>query len=182
MFQHCLGVKDTAVRLAQVYGLDPVKAELTGIIHDYGKLFSHNELIQVARSQGMDDPLIYREPALLHAPVGAVLLKDDLGVEDPEILEAVRVHTTGSPEMSLLARIIYLADYIEPGRDCPGVETIRQLAYLDLQGALLAAVDFTIHYIMERKRLLHPSSIAFRNSLVLSMRNYGQELSGYETK
>lgn len=169
LFRHCLGVKETAVKLAQVYDLDPAKAELTGMLHDYGKLYDHEKQARVARDYNLDDPLIFQEPVLLHAPVGAILLKVELGIEDPDILEAVRVHTTGFPGMSLLSRVIYLADYIEPGRNCPGVQAIRKLAFSDLDGALLASVDFTIHYVLERKKLLHPSSIAFRNSLVQSM-------------
>ncbi len=182
LFQHCLGVKNTAFQLARVHGLDPARAALTGMLHDYGKLYSQEELARAARLYGLDDPLIYQEPVLLHAPVGAYLLREELGVEDPEILEAVRNHTTGFPGMSLLSQVIYLADYIEPGRSCPGVQAIRRIASSDLQGALLAAVDFTVCHVLKRKKLLHPNSIVFRNSLVLSMRNDYQELSGHEAR
>ena len=178
LFEHCLGVKNTAVHLARLYGLDPEKAALTGMLHDYGKLFDDEALARLARQHNLDDPIIYQEPVLLHAPVGAILLEKELGITDQDILEAVRVHTTGFPGMSLFAQIIYIADYIEPGRTCPGVQAIRRTAYSNLEGALLAAVDFTIQYVVERKKLLHPNSIAFRNSLVKSSRNDWQELSG----
>ncbi len=178
IFQHSLGVKNTAVHLARLYGLDPEKAALTGMLHDYGKLFDDDTLTRLARQYNLDDPILYQEPVLLHAPIGAILLREEMGLTDEDILEAIRVHTTGLPGMSLLARVIYIADYIEPGRTCPGVQAIRRLAYSNLEGALLAAVDFTIQYVMDRKKLLHPDSIAFRNSLVLSMRNDLQELSG----
>jgi len=182
LFRHCLGVKNTAVQLAKVYGVDPEKAALTGMLHDYGKLYSNEELARIARRDHLDDPLIYLEPVLLHAPVGALLLQEELAVEDPAILEAVRVHTTGFPGMSLLAQIIYVADYIEPQRTCPGVQAIRKLAFIHLQEALLAAVDFTIQYVLARNKLIHPHSIAFRNDLIQSMKTKCQELSVYDTK
>ncbi len=182
LFRHCLGVKNTAMQLAQVHGVDPEKAALTGMLHDYGKLYSDEELARVARRCHLEDPVIYQEPVLLHAPVGALLLQEELAVEDPAILEAVRVHTTGFPGMSLLAQIIYVADYIEPQRTCPGVQVIRKLAFTHLQDALLASVDFTIQYVLDRKKLIHPHSIAFRNDLIQSMRTHCQELSAYETK
>lgn len=182
LFLHCLGVKNTAVELARVHGVDPEKAALAGVLHDYGKLYSDAALARAARRYQLEDPVIFQEPVLLHAPVGALLLQEELSVEDPAILEAVRVHTTGFPGMSPLAQVIYVADYIEPQRTCPGVQVIRKLAFTHLPEALLAAVDFTIQYVLERNKLIHPHSIAFRNDLIQSMRTHCQELSAYETK
>ena len=139
-------------------------------MHDYGKSFSNDRLYRIAVENNLADDLSLQEPSLLHAPVGAWLLKWELGIEDGEVLEAVKVHTTGAAGMSLLARIVYLADYIEPGRTHSGVIEIRELAFSDLERALLGAVNLTIKRVLERGRLLHPGSISFRNSLILSLR------------
>lgn len=178
--QHCLGVEETSVKLARAYGIDEKKAALAGLVHDYGKLFPEEELCRIALENGIGDDVILKEPVLLHAPVGAWLLQKDLGIKDEEILEAVRLHTTGFPAMSPLAKIIYLADYIEPGRNCPGVEEVRAIAFQDLEKALLAAVNMTIRYVLERGMLLHPYSISFRNTLILSFRKIKRGLGGNE--
>ena len=139
-------------------------------MHDYGKSFSNERLYRIAVENNLADDLSLQEPSLLHAPVGAWLLKWELGIEDGEVLEAVKVHTTGAAGMSLLARIVYLADYIEPGRTHSGAIEIRELAFSDLERALLGAVNLTIKRVLERGRLMHPGSISFRNSLILSLR------------
>lgn len=180
LFTHSMGVEETALRLAAAYGVDGEKVSFSGLMHDYGKIFSNDILHRIAMENALVDDLTLQEPALLHAPVGAWLLKRDLGIDDGEILEAVRMHTTGVAGMSLLARIVYLADYIEPGRTCPGVKDIREIAFSDLDRAFLGAVNLTIKYVLEREKIVHPNSISFRNSLVLSLRKNNQELQGYE--
>ena len=94
-------------------------------------------------------------------------------ITDAAVLNAVSCHTTGSPQMSLLARIVYLADFIEPNRDYPGVERLRQEALKDLTGALLAVVEHTISSVLARGLLLHPRSVNFRNQLLLEMKMNG---------
>ena len=170
LFMHSVGVEETAYRLALNYGADTQKASLAGLMHDYAKSFSNERLYRIAVENNLADDLSLQEPSLLHAPVGAWLLKWELGIEDVEVLEAVKVHTTGAAGMSLLARIVYLADYIEPGRTHFGVIEIRELAFADLERALLGAVNLTIKRVLERGRLVHPGSISFRNSLILSLR------------
>jgi predicted HD superfamily hydrolase involved in NAD metabolism len=180
LFIHSLGVEEMALRLAVAYGIDVEKAALAAILHDYGKIRSEDDLFKIAEKHSIVDPLTLQEPALLHAPVGAWLLEQELGIRDREIIDAVKNHTTGIPGMSLLAKIVYLADYIEPSRSCPGVQVLREIALYDLQRALLFAVDMTLKYVIESERLVHPHSIAFRNSLILSIRNNNQELQNYE--
>lgn len=174
LYRHARGVERTAFLLAEKYGVDREKASLAGLLHDYGKPYAAEELMRIAIQQRIPlDALTLREPALLHAPVGAWLLKHDLGLRDREILEAVRCHTTGDPKMGKLSRIVYLADAIEPGRCFAGVQHIRELAFLhgQLEMALLLAVELTIQNVLKKGRLLHSASLALRNSLVLSLRS-----------
>jgi predicted HD superfamily hydrolase involved in NAD metabolism len=180
LFVHSLGVEETALRLATVYGFDKKKAALAGLLHDYGKIFPKNVLYRFALKYNIVDDLALQEPALLHAPVGAWLLEHELGIVDQEILEAVRRHTTGFPTMIPLAKIVYLADYIEPGRNCPGVQDLREIAFSNLDRALFYAVSRTMSYVLERKKILHPFSVFFRNSLILSLRKNNRELENDE--
>jgi predicted HD superfamily hydrolase involved in NAD metabolism len=111
-----------------------------------------------------------KEPVLLHAPVGAVIARRDYGVDDPEVLAAIRWHTTGGPDMSLLDEIVFLADYIEPGRSFPGVEKLRALAAASFPEALLAAYDQTLGYLLAEGGLIHPATVEGRNALLMKMK------------
>ncbi|NLX90907.1 MAG: HD domain-containing protein [Firmicutes bacterium] len=170
LLSHSKGVEDMARRLSAAYGADEEKAALAALLHDYGKIYPTHDLMQVAVENNIVDEFSLQEPALLHAPVGSWLLEHELGIYDLEILNAVKTHTTGSAGMPLLSCIIYLADFIEPGRSFPGVVEIRELSFRDLHKALLGAVDSTIRYVMERHGILHPSSILFRNWLISLLR------------
>lgn len=170
LLAHAKGVEKTARRLAIAYGADEEKAALAALLHDYGKTYSKDDLKQIAFANNIIDEFLLQEPALLHAPVGSWLLEHELGIDDLEILNAVKTHTTGTAGMTLLSGIIYLADNIEPGRSFPGVDEIRELAFKDLHKALLRAVDTTIRYVLERQSILHPGSISFRNWLISLLR------------
>lgn len=171
LYRHSLGVQETAMKLARQYGIDEEKAALAGLLHDFGKSLSLDEQHRLAKDLDLADEVCLYEPVLLHGPVGAYLIEQEFEEQfDEEVLEAVKKHTTGAPGLSPLAQIIYLADYIEPGRTCPGVESIRELAFRDFKRALLGAVDMTIKYVLEREKLLHPDSISFRNALLLYIR------------
>lgn len=178
LFIHSIGVEETAFNLATLYGIDPIdpkKASLAGLLHDYAKDLPVKQLCRIASEHDLADDISRQEPALLHAPVGAWLLKHELGIDDREVLEAIRVHTTGFPGMSFLAKVVYLADCLEPGRNYPGVNELRVIVRRDLDRALLMAVDRTINHIIDRGKIIHPFSILFRNSLILSKKN-NQEL------
>lgn len=167
LYRHSVGVAEAAVSLAGKFGADREKAYLAGIVHDYGKRYSKSELRTKAEELDLRlDRITLLEPRLLHAPVGAALLPLELGIEDGDILRAVAFHTTGYGDMSLLDKIIYLADCIEDGRYYPGVDRIRDLAREDLDGALLAAVERTIYAVLRRGMLLHPQSVSLRNCLL----------------
>jgi len=164
-YQHSLNTAQVAESLADRYGVDREKAFLAGMLHDYAKHLNPGDLLRIAGENGMISCEDERQvPDLLHAPVGAYLLKHELAIEDEEILEAVRVHTMGSLCMSPLDKIIFLADKIEPSRDrYPNLELMRRLAFDDLDQAMLLCLESTIHYCLDHRTVLHPRTVEVRN-------------------
>ncbi|MGI6556491.1 MAG: bis(5'-nucleosyl)-tetraphosphatase (symmetrical) YqeK [Pseudoramibacter sp.] len=168
-FNHTLGVVKSASKLAKQNAIDARQAELAALLHDCAKNFSNQEMLQIAKDEKIAlDPIMILEPQLLHGPVGAVVAKKKYHVKDPEVLSAVACHTTGKSDMSTLDKIIYLADFIEPGRDYPGVEHLRQTSYeKDLDTACREAFDNTISYVMSIGGLIHPKTIEARNYMII---------------
>ena len=164
-FQHSMGVARAAQDLALNHGVDGKEAYLTGVLHDYAKDLTGAQLLAIANEANLImHPLEKEAPDLLHAPVGAYLLETEMGIKDSEILEAVRVHTLGSINMSRLDKIIFLADMIEPSRDMyPDLERLRKLSRLDLDVAMLLGLESTIRYCIQRRMLLHPRTVEVRN-------------------
>jgi predicted HD superfamily hydrolase involved in NAD metabolism len=162
-YTHTLRVADTVERLAELHRLDPKKARLAALLHDSAREVGKEELLRVADEEGIAMSELERErPILLHGPVAAELARKDLGVEDEEVLEAVRAHTTGEPGMGSLALALYVADKIEPDRDQPGVEGLRKLALEDLCKAAMTALEDSISY---NERRGHPSDPKSRRTL-----------------
>jgi predicted HD superfamily hydrolase involved in NAD metabolism len=158
-YAHTLRVAETAERLARLHGLDPERARLAGLLHDMAREIGKEELLRVAEEDGLSVGDFERErPILLHGPVAAELARGDLGVDDGEVLDAVRVHTTGEPGMGPLALALLVADKIEPGREQPGVEDLRNLAPVSLHRAARAALEDAISYNERRERPAHPKS------------------------
>lgn len=174
-FQHSLAVAQAARELAQIFGEDTDLAYKTGLLHDYAKGIAAPELLAIAGKHGLiEDETEKKIPDLLHAPVGAWLLRIELGIEDPAVLEAVKVHTMGSLAMSKLDKIIFLADMIEPGRDYPGQQRLDCLARRDLDQAMLYGLDATIRYCMDQGRILHPRTIMVRNHFLEMIKDMDQ--------
>lgn len=168
---HSIGVSDTAAQLAERYGADVEKARLAGLLHDCARDMSNNLLLQTAEANAIVlRDVERRTPMLLHAPVGVIIAQQEYGVTDPEVLSAIRWHTTGGPDMSLLDYIVFFADYIEPGRSFPGVERLRALAEKGLNEAVLAAYDQTLGYLMSERALIHSDTVEGRNALLLKMK------------
>ncbi len=175
---HSLGVSQTAVQLARRFGADLQKAALAGLLHDCARNFSEDRLLLHAEDHGLTIDLVERHtPVLLHAKVGSLLASSEYGVDDKEICRAIALHTTGGSKMTLLDKIIYLADFIEPMRSFPGVEELRKLAEEDLDSALLAAYTQSVVYILHNGGLLHPDTVTGRNELVMQNQQ-GQEGGG----
>ena len=160
---HVLRVADTAEHLAHVHGLDVERTRLAALLHDAAREVGKDDLLRLAREWELPiGPPERENPSLLHGPVAADLVRRELGVEDAEILEAIRVHTTAAPEMSPLVLAVYIADKIEPARDYPSVERLRSLADTDLYAATREALKRVIAYNEGRSRSVHPDS---RNAL-----------------
>ncbi len=158
-YAHTLRVADTIERLAGLHDIDPKKARLAALLHDSAREMDKNELLRVADEEGIAVSGHEREQSvLLHGPVAAELAKRELGVEDEKVLEAVRAHTTGEPEMQPLALALFVADKIEPDRDQPGVQQLRELAPEDLRSAALAALEGSISHNEQRGHPTHPKS------------------------
>lgn len=165
-YEHTLGVMKTAVQLAERYGADVKKAEIAAVFHDYAKFRPKEEMKQLLIEEQEDERLLHFHHELWHAPAGAVLVKKEAGIEDEDILSAIRWHTTGRPGMTLLEKIVYLADYIEPGRVFPGVEEVRKTAEQDLNKAVLAAVKNSILFLMSKKQPVFPVTMDTYNDLI----------------
>lgn len=165
-YQHTLGVMETAIALAKQYGGDEQKAELAAIFHDYAKFRPKDEMKEIIIEQGFPQNLLEYNSELWHAPAGAYLAEKEAGIIDPEVLEAIRFHTSGRPGMTLLDKIIYLADYIEPGRHFPGVEEVRNVAKENLDKALIMAVKNTIIFLLKKNQTVYPETFYTYNDLI----------------
>lgn len=166
-YEHSLAVRDTAVKLANYYNADVEKARIAGLIHDCAKCMNDKELLDIASvCEVKIDNICKMEPQLLHGLCSSYIAKNFMGIKDKEILQSVAYHTTGKENMSLLEKIIFLADYIEPNREFNGVENLRKVAYEDINKSLLIAFDNTINYIIESRGLIHINTIKARNYLI----------------
>lgn len=167
-FLHSIGVVECASDLAKRYHCDIEKTRIAAISHDCAKEMKMKDLIAIAKDQDLElDKVILAEPQLLHGPVGKYVAKRDFAIEDEEILNAIQYHTTGRANMSTLEKIIYLADIIEKNRSYNGIEEVRKLSKVDLNQAILLAIDNTVRFVLSMNALLHPQTIDARNSILL---------------
>ena len=156
---HVRGCEEEAVRLAARWGADPEEAAEAAILHDCTKKERIAEQLRLCEAYGVEiDAMERRSEKLLHARTGAAVAEHEFGCA-PSIVSAIRWHTTGRPAMSLLEKIIYMADYIEPTRDFPGVEKLRTLAYEDLDRAMLLGFEMSLEDIRSRGNEAHPSTL-----------------------
>lgn len=148
-YEHTLGVMYTCGALAMRYGYDLDKAMLAGLMHDCAKCMPNAKKLKVAEKNHLEITELERNnPFMLHAKLGAFLAKKKYDIDDEEILSAIRWHTTGRPMMTLLDKIVYVADYIEPKRDkAPNLPQIRQMAFIDLDKALLKILEDILGYL-----------------------------------
>ncbi|GAA2900418.1 bis(5'-nucleosyl)-tetraphosphatase (symmetrical) YqeK [Enterococcus pseudoavium] len=171
-FKHVLGVEETAIALAERFGESPEKASIAALTHDYAKERSDEEF-QLAIERGNYDnkaELLKYGNSIWHGLVGADFVARELNITDETILSAIRLHTTGAAEMSLLDKIIYVADYIEPGRDFPGVEDARVIAFSDLDQAVAFETKHTLAHLIEKETPVYPKTIETYNRWVAGMK------------
>lgn len=169
-FNHSIGVRDTAIKLAKIYGEDEEKAKIAGLIHDCAKYINNDNMLNISKKYGHNITEVEKNtPSILHGCVGAYIAENIMGITDKYILDAIIYHTTGRKNMTLLDKIIYLADYIEPLRNFPGVDNVRNIAYnKGLDEAIMISFNNTIKYVIERNQLLHNKTVEARNYMLFS--------------
>ena len=168
-YTHSLAVADEAVRLADKYGADRQKAYLAGLLHDVTKNASAEEHLNIFSTFGIILTDIEKDAEKLwHAMSGAAYIKHILLIDDDEIYDAVRYHTTAKADLSLLSKVIYLADYTSRDRDYDDVDVIRELVDKSLDSAYLYALKYTITDLTGRGKALHPDTVEAYNTFVLN--------------
>ena len=159
-FEHTLGVEETARKMARVFGEDEEKTALAGLLHDCAKCMPLDRMLKAAKHEEIDD-VMKESKALMHAVAGRCIARDVYNVEDEEVLDAIRWHTTGRAGMTALDKIIYLADMIEPNRKpYPGLEQLRVLCMKDLDEAMHTALQMSLRHVEEQGKTLHPDTMA----------------------
>lgn len=163
---HTIGVMEIATGLAKLYGVDPKKAETAAIIHDVAKYADVHWMKEVIVREQLDQELLHWNAEIMHGPVGAVVARDEFGVTDEDILNAIRHHTTGRASMTKLEKIVYVADMIEPNRKFDGVERLREVANENLDEAMRACVCHTLSFLIATRQPVYPLSIICYNDLM----------------
>lgn len=166
-YNHTIRVRDTAVELAKIYNVDLEKAYVAGMLHDCAKIRDEKELIEVSFDYSLnltDD--MEKAPQIIHSFLGAIISEKKYGIEDEDILNAIRFHTTGRENMSDLEKIVFLADYIEPMRNFSGVDKARKLACEDLNKAMMYSLNNTILFLCNKDEYIALDTIKARNYIL----------------
>ena len=167
-YYHSLCVADEAKRLAEKYGGNPDKAYLSGLLHDITKNAPDEEHLQIFKEFGIIlTDIEQNAKKLWHAMSGALYVKIILEINDPEIIDAVRDHTTAKAKMSLLAKILYLADFTSIDRDYEDVDVIREYVDESLEKAFIYALQYSITDLVNQGRAVHPDTVEAYNQAVL---------------
>jgi len=165
--EHSINTSKIARKLAIKYDYDADKAEVAGLLHDCAKDLDYKTLEKMVLEYNIKlDEIVQKIPKLLHPLVGVEIAKKEFNIQDPVILKAIKTHSTGAAQMSLLDKIIYLSDKIEPLRNMNGVEEVRKMAEIDLDRAALMALDKGLLYLISKNLFIHPISIEARNNIL----------------
>jgi predicted HD superfamily hydrolase involved in NAD metabolism len=163
--QHILGVEQMCIELARCHQVNEHQAAIAGLMHDLAKFFPASRLLQMARAEGMTiDSICATHPHLLHAEVGAIVARDEFGIDDKNVLAAISNHTLGSPEMSRLSCIVFVADALEPNRgNTPELAAMRQVARENLYKSVRQTCEYSLRYLINNNKIIHPRTILTRN-------------------
>lgn len=169
-YYHSIRVMEVAMVLGEIHGGDIEKIRIAAILHDCRKNYKDIYLLKKGHEFDtiLDEYMEYNKE-LIHGPLGANLAKEEFNIGDAEILDAIRYHTTGRKDMSIIEKIIYISDYIEPSRDFKGIEEVRKLAFTDLDLSLILAMDKTIKFLIDKDMIIHPYTINARNYLMMKL-------------
>ncbi|MFH0385714.1 bis(5'-nucleosyl)-tetraphosphatase (symmetrical) YqeK [Streptococcus sp. A18] len=165
-FQHVLGVEEAALALADRYGCDPKKASLAALLHDYAKEVEDQVFLDLIAKYDLDRDLLNWDNNIWHGVVGAYKIAEDFGLKDEEIFQAIQRHTIGAGQMTLLDKVLYVADYIEPNRDFPGVDEARRIAKESLDKAVAYETAQTISYLAKKGIPIYPQTLETYNGYV----------------
>ncbi len=167
LLKHARGCAEMAQKLAQRFGLDAERAVTASYLHDIGKQFSREEQAALARKMDMSASEIRSyPPEVLHGPLGALIAKKQLGIDDPEVLQAVEAHSTGCPGMCGLAKVVFVADFIEPSRRFPGASELRSREHATLDKMAAAILKRKLIYLMEKRKVIDARALDFWNELM----------------
>ncbi len=165
-FEHVLSVEQTAIKLAERYNAEIEKVSIAALLHDVAKEQANEEMRDLIISENLNLDLLQYGNEIWHGPVGAILAKREFYIQDKEILDSIKQHTVGAPEMSLTAQIVFVADYIEATRDFPGVEDARKLAEKSLEEAMKFKIIETIKYLIKAEKRIYPKTIESYNAWI----------------
>lgn len=165
-FRHVLGVEETAIALAEQYDCDVQKASLAALLHDYAKEVDDQVFKDLIASYHLDEDLLNWDNNIWHGVVGAYKIAEDFSLMDQEIFQAIQRHTVGAREMTLLDKVLYVADYIEPNRDFPGVEEARQIAKESLDKAVAYETAQTIAHLAKKGIPIYPQTLETYNGYI----------------
>lgn len=165
-FEHVLRVEKAAIKLAELNDVSIEKASIAALTHDYTKERSDSEFKETIKKYSLDPDLLNWGNFIWHGVVGAKIVSNELKITDPEILNAIARHTVGAPEMTKLDQIIYVADFVEDGRDFPDAQIARNLAYADLKAAVSFETKHTLQYLMSSNKTIYPTAILTYNAWV----------------
>ena len=170
--EHSIGVMNTAAELAKRFGADEKKARIAGILHDCAKWMDENEGYRFCESHNIElDEVSKNNYAIVHQYIGAVLAKDEFGIDDKEILDAIRCHATGKENMSTLEKIIHVADMTESSRNkkpYDGLSELRELCKTNLDKAVIFGLELSMMHVISKGKLVHPDTVLARNALILN--------------
>lgn len=165
-YEHTLGVAETAKKLAKLNNVDEKKAEVAGLSHDVAKNLSKEEMLKIIKENNIKLSLVEENNMnLWHSIIAPIVAKGKLNIDDEEILESLRWHTTGKENMSKLEKIIYIADMIEPSRSFEGLEEIRKATFENLDKGVYVGLTHSIRFLVDKDLLLDENTIKARNYL-----------------
>ena len=165
--EHSIRVKETALQLYKLWGGNKQVLVYAALLHDIARDLPIEKLIEIAEKNGYRiDKIEAENPIILHAPIGAIIAEKDFGITDKNILNCIKYHTTGRASITLNEAIIYLADFIEPGRDFEDAKKVRKIAFADLKEAVIQETILNVAYLMVARVPIHPRTIEMFNSLL----------------
>ncbi|NQU08791.1 MAG: HD domain-containing protein [Candidatus Abyssubacteria bacterium] len=171
LLEHSRECAETAQKLARKFGADVEKTLAASYLHDIAKILSRKKLLAMAREMGMPDAEIDScPPPVLHGPVGALIARKELGIDDAEVLQAIEAHSTGCAGMCKVAKIVFVADYIELTRTFPGASELRSHGNVTLDELTRAILSKKLRHLMDEGKIIDARAIALWNDLAMESR------------